>query len=447
MTRKKLSPQFQEEMPVNGPNGAAPSYEDIDPNNNLTQKGSKKMIVNTSDDGGNRTITIIGTGAELTNVIVDQLRLVLGFKSPFANISDLPMNPIGAVSCYSESCGTAPKHFHGEDCTSACHICHGFLEDAQFNLPQAAYGTDEDNGIRQPEDIFWYGGVKHTVRELGDMRRMGQLSDEQYRHALRLPEKKTYPVRVNEQAHIRREVNAEDFFKVSIPKGGNSKEVYINYPDDKFELTPHEVKAIAEFAVLVGHNFEMNYATMREIVMIYQADNSRRTQALIDQIEGGTFTHKEFEDSFMGKSEETDTLGRKLTPQNKRAEILQTAEKLINGDRADTYGPPEQSFGRIANLLNAMGWQVNYVDRTGKSSPRPLDAVDVALGLLQLKVSRIISSPDHEDSWVDAAGYAALGGEMAIRRGVSLKAEDLDKLNATQGSATSFTKKVDTSFG
>jgi hypothetical protein len=100
---------------------------------------------------------------------------------------------------------------------------------------------------------------------------------------------------------------------------------------------------------------------------------------------------------------------------NKRADILKTAESLINGDRADTYGPPEISFGRIADLWNAMGLHIRDLD-FGTGESRPVTAVDVALALTQLKVSRIIGQPDHEDSWVDAAGYIALGGEMATRK-------------------------------
>lgn len=99
---------------------------------------------------------------------------------------------------------------------------------------------------------------------------------------------------------------------------------------------------------------------------------------------------------------------------NKREEILLTAEHLINGDRAQTYGAPEVSFGRIADLWNAMGLQ-KKVPATNGMWGQPLDAVDVALALIQLKVSRVISSPDHEDSWIDIAGYAGLGGEMATK--------------------------------
>lgn len=104
--------------------------------------------------------------------------------------------------------------------------------------------------------------------------------------------------------------------------------------------------------------------------------------------------------------------------ENIRAKILRTAEELVNGDRAQTYGSPEVSFGRIANLWSAMDIRIKTFSPAfiGDFDYRELDAVDVALCLMQLKVSRILSSPDHEDSWVDAAGYAGLGAELALRK-------------------------------
>ncbi|ALG30719.1 hypothetical protein AOZ07_02905 [Glutamicibacter halophytocola] len=83
-----------------------------------------------------------------------------------------------------------------------------------------------------------------------------------------------------------------------------------------------------------------------------------------------------------------------------RETVLTTAEQLINGDRAKDYGDASENFQRIANLWEPiLGVEVT--------------ATDVALCLTQLKVSRLITSPAHKDSWVDAAGYIALGGEIA----------------------------------
>lgn len=86
-----------------------------------------------------------------------------------------------------------------------------------------------------------------------------------------------------------------------------------------------------------------------------------------------------------------------------RTEVLDTAAELIDGDRARTYGDAAENFGRIAALWEPI---------LGVS----ITATDVALCLAQLKVARLITSPGHHDSWVDAAGYIALGGEIATRR-------------------------------
>ena len=83
-----------------------------------------------------------------------------------------------------------------------------------------------------------------------------------------------------------------------------------------------------------------------------------------------------------------------------RETVLTTAEQLINGDRAKDYGDASENFQRIANLWKPiLGTEVT--------------ATEVALCLTQLKVARLITSPAHKDSWVDAAGYIALGGEIA----------------------------------
>lgn len=83
-----------------------------------------------------------------------------------------------------------------------------------------------------------------------------------------------------------------------------------------------------------------------------------------------------------------------------RETVLTTAEQLINGQRAKDYGDASENFQRIANLWTPiLGVEVT--------------ASEVALCLTQLKVARLITSPTHKDSWVDAAGYIALGGEIA----------------------------------
>lgn len=78
--------------------------------------------------------------------------------------------------------------------------------------------------------------------------------------------------------------------------------------------------------------------------------------------------------------------------------VLQEAERLINGDRQDTYGGASESFGRIASLWSAyLGHEVS--------------ALDVTNLMILLKVSRTKGSY-HRDSYVDIGGYAGLGERL-----------------------------------
>jgi hypothetical protein len=85
----------------------------------------------------------------------------------------------------------------------------------------------------------------------------------------------------------------------------------------------------------------------------------------------------------------------------KRADILATASEYVTTDRAATHGNAEDNFLRTAELWNAyLG-----VD--------DISATDVAVMLALLKVARIKQNPNHTDNWIDIAGYAACGGEIA----------------------------------
>lgn len=86
-----------------------------------------------------------------------------------------------------------------------------------------------------------------------------------------------------------------------------------------------------------------------------------------------------------------------------RAKILDTAKKLTSGSRGRTYGDAKDDFGRTAVMWS----QVFGI---------PVTASEVAICLALVKVSRLVQTPNHEDSWVDACGYMALGGEIEINR-------------------------------
>ena len=90
-----------------------------------------------------------------------------------------------------------------------------------------------------------------------------------------------------------------------------------------------------------------------------------------------------------------------------RAECLDHAKDIVLGDREDTYNGPEYSFKAIAEL-----WST-YLNAKGNILLQGITPADVAAMMGLLKLARIASSPDHEDSWVDLAGYAACGAEVA----------------------------------
>ena len=109
-----------------------------------------------------------------------------------------------------------------------------------------------------------------------------------------------------------------------------------------------------------------------------------------------------------------ELLSEEMEPETKkepgtRREILQAAERCVCGDRDQNYGGPEDSFALIAEL-----WEP--IIRTRCVSPGTdvaVDAVTVALLMAELKIARATTNAGHLDSWVDLAGYAACGGEIA----------------------------------
>ena len=85
-------------------------------------------------------------------------------------------------------------------------------------------------------------------------------------------------------------------------------------------------------------------------------------------------------------------------PVTTRQQVLRDAENAVSHDRNTIYGAPEDSFGTIARHWTALfGWKV--------------EPYQVALALALLKVARLQGNPEHMDSWVDLAGYAACGAE------------------------------------
>ena len=91
-----------------------------------------------------------------------------------------------------------------------------------------------------------------------------------------------------------------------------------------------------------------------------------------------------------------------------RKEILEAAERRVCGSREENYGSPENNFGLIADL-----WEP-YIKAKCVSADADVcvNADDVANLMVLLKIARIATGVDTDDSYVDLAGYAACSGEI-----------------------------------
>ena len=83
-----------------------------------------------------------------------------------------------------------------------------------------------------------------------------------------------------------------------------------------------------------------------------------------------------------------------------RPEILDAAKACVCGKRQNEYGNPENNFQTIAEFWSA------YLKC-------PIAAHDVAAMMALLKIARIAGGIGSDDCWIDLAGYAACGGEIA----------------------------------
>lgn len=101
-------------------------------------------------------------------------------------------------------------------------------------------------------------------------------------------------------------------------------------------------------------------------------------------------------------------------------EILAEADRIIHGERAQSYGSAEDSFTRIGQMWTAyLGVEV--------------DAYDVAMLMTLMKVSRG-KTDVKRDTAVDIAGYAALSERCAVAAGRMTSGElkaDIDAIMLT----------------
>ena len=93
---------------------------------------------------------------------------------------------------------------------------------------------------------------------------------------------------------------------------------------------------------------------------------------------------------------------------SKRAKLLNEALNLVVDARNDQYGSALHDFSKVAALLNTLGFR--RYENTALQL-RQLRAGDWPIIAICVKLSRLEHDPDHYDSLLDIAGYAACAAE------------------------------------
>lgn len=87
-----------------------------------------------------------------------------------------------------------------------------------------------------------------------------------------------------------------------------------------------------------------------------------------------------------------------------RGSVLGEASQIINGERQDVYGSPEQSFALIADY-----WTLYLSSRSDNEAP--VSPSDVAMMMTLFKVARE-ANQHKRDNVVDACGYLGIYADM-----------------------------------
>lgn len=87
------------------------------------------------------------------------------------------------------------------------------------------------------------------------------------------------------------------------------------------------------------------------------------------------------------------------TPQKYRGSVLLRALDVINGERQQSYGDPEDSFEEIAWVWN---WWL------GERFSAPITSQDVAMMMSLMKLAREKNGAGKTDNVVDCCGYLGL---------------------------------------
>jgi hypothetical protein len=119
--------------------------------------------------------------------------------------------------------------------------------------------------------------------------------------------------------------------------------------------------------------------------------------------------------------ETPDFFQQKLREQRdgKRGKALRKAMEIINGERQDSYGNPENSFALIAKYWNTYLIEIQKAVLVKYGfDPKDYDLVDmlesrnVAEMMTLFKIARMTGQKTTPDNYADAAGYIGIAGDL-----------------------------------
>lgn len=130
-----------------------------------------------------------------------------------------------------------------------------------------------------------------------------------------------------------------------------------------------------------------------EFIEVRSQDSPEPTHII--KIEGAPLTH---DVSAQIKANVQRYFGT-ITPDERQLIEQEAASLVRNGKRQGTYGHPRGDFDTIAKMWSAILSKSNQRDVN-------VEAEQVALMMIAMKLSRLARDPSHHDSRVDVIGYA-----------------------------------------
>lgn len=89
-----------------------------------------------------------------------------------------------------------------------------------------------------------------------------------------------------------------------------------------------------------------------------------------------------------------------------RGKALKKALEIINGERQDSYGNPEDSFQLIADYWTC------YLESVGAGTGQMIKPRQVAEMMALFKIARMSGQKTTADNYADCAGYIGIAGDM-----------------------------------